>query len=891
MKKLLTILSFLVVFGADASHIVGGDIYYDYLGNNNYRFTLSLYRDCFSTGAAYDDPLYLAVYNSSGFLIQNVPITFPGSTVLPVVFNNPCVTPPTNICTEVAVYTATINLPPVTGGYNVSYQRCCRGPNITNLIQPDNTGLTLTCHVPGSNTGFQVNSSPRFNNYPPLLLCNNEDLIFDHSATDPDGDQLVYSLVTPYAGATSWNPAPNPTPAPPYTPVSWAGGFSAANPLGPGATINIDANTGLLTASPNLLGLFVVGIKVDEIRNGVVINSTIRDFLFRVFNCNLQLESILPAQQDLSTFVSYCSGLTVDFENNSYGGTNYSWDFGVPGITTDVSTAFEPSYTYPAPGVYQVSLVVNPGWPCTDTAWMEVIVNNEMSVEWTSQDSLCIFGNSFDFVGSSVGPANVEYTWDFGPNANPSSGTGQTVNGVEFSTTGYIPVTLYGNVPYCEAEYTDSVFIFPEPMADMILPTNIECLGLTIDFGNNSQNSTIYGWDFGVQGTTNDVSTQEEPTFTYPGPGTYTVTLVAGSTPQCKDTVQESITLNEPIEVSISSYDSLCATNNSFDFDGTVSGPPGTVYTWNFGPSANIQTSNDIDVSGVSFEGYGDITVTLTGTHNNCTETAVKNIYLYREPTIDFELLPGLQCVPFEAHFIDHSWAETGITYDWNFGDGATSTEQDPVHLYTEVGPYPVTLTISTTSGCIATLSLTNEDLVHVRPIPEAGFTLSTDETDICHSSIGFFDNSVGADTYFYWFDDSTIYSTESSPNHLYLYDGHHYPYQVVANEWGCKDTASSELFIWPYTLYIPNTFTPDDDEFNRYFEGEAYLGVKEWNMKIYDRWGELLFESNDIKYGWDGTYNGKIMQDGTYIYIIDLETCEPLNPDKIVKGHVNLIR
>lgn len=892
MKKLLAIIIFLNFFGANASHIVGGDIYYDYLGNNNYRFTISLYRDCLSTGAQYDNPLYLAVYLQNGTLIQNVQVPFPGSTVLPVVFNNPCVTPPTNICTELAVYTTVVNLPPTPGGYNISYQRCCRGPNISNLVNPDDTGLTLTCHVPGSDTGAQINSSPRFTNYPPLLLCNNEDLIFDHSATDPDGDQLVYSLVTPYAGGTSFNPQPIPAPPPNYPPVNWAGGFSQANPLGPGATININSTTGLLTASPNLLGLFVVGIRVQEIRNGVVINSTIRDFIFRVFNCNLQLESIVPAQEDLATFVSYCQGLTINFENESYGGTNYSWDFGVPGITTDVSTLFEPTYTYPAPGSYTAMLVVNPGWPCTDTAYMDINVNNEMTVSFTSQDSLCIFGNSFDFTATVTGPVGATYTWDFGPNASQPTASGQTVNGIEFTTTGFIPVTVSAEIPFCEAEYTDSIFIFPEPIANIDLPDNIECLGFTIDFGNNSQNSVIYDWDFGVSGTTTDVSTQEEPTYTYPTPGTYTVTLIAGSTPQCKDTVQEDITLNEPVLVTFTSQDSMCVTGNSFDFDGTVSGPAGTVYTWNFGPSASISTSNDIDVNGVSFNTIGDVLITLTGEHDDCITETSSSIYLYQEPTIDFILLPGNQCVPFTAHFVDQSWAETGISYSWDFGDGGSSVEENPIHVYTQTGPYPVTLTIQTTAGCVSTLSLTKDDLVHVRPIPEAGFDLSTYETDICHSSVGFLDNSIGADNYFYWFDDSTIYSTgDPSPAHLYLTDGHHYPYQIVSNQWGCKDTAYNYLYIMPYTLYAPNTFTPDEDEFNRYFDAQAYLGVDEWNMKIYDRWGELIFESNDIDYGWDGTYNGEIMQNGTYLYIIDMKSCEPVNSEKVIKGHINLIR
>ncbi len=893
LSRFLYIVFIVIALTSRASHIVGGDIYYDYLGNNNYRFTISVYRDCLSTGAAYDDPLMLAVYAANGVMVQNVAVPFPGSTILPVVFNNPCVTPPTNICTEVATYVVTINLPPTPGGYNVSYQRCCRGPNITNLINPDDTGFTLTCHVPGVDTGSWQNSSPRFDEYPPLLLCNNEDLVFDHSATDPDGDQLVYSLVQPNAGANSFNPLPNPTPAPPYPPVMWAGGFSTANPLGPGATINIDPNTGLLTASPNLLGLFVVGIKVDEYRNGVLINSTVRDFLFRVFNCNLQLEALLPTQEQLPGFVSFCQGLTVSFENNSYGGTNYAWDFGVTGITSDQSTLFEPTYTYPAPGIYQAMLVVNPGWPCTDTAYMDINVNNELEVNFTNNDSLCIFGNSFDFQAASNSSLNVDYTWSFDNSASVTNANGSTVQGVFFSSSGYHYVTLTGQQGVCIDDYTDSVYIFPEPNAVIVLPPNIECMGYDIPFGNNSTNAINYEWNFGDLSTTNDVSTQLNPNYVYPGPGTYTVTLVAGSTATCKDTTSVDIELREPILLSFVSEDSLCVTNNSFNFDATVSGPQGTVYTWNFGPSASPSTSNQVDVNNVSFNTTGPVTVTLNGNDGICSESVTKTIYLYSEPTIDFYLKPGLQCVPFTAEFVDQSTAETGISYEWDFGDGASSTAQNPVHVYDQVGNYPVTLTISTSSGCVTTLNLLQADIVNVRPNPEAFFEMSTDYTDICNSAVQFTNTSVGSASYFYWFDDSTSYSTESDPSHLYLTDGNHYPYLIVSNEWGCKDTSSrQQLYIEPYTFYAPNTITPDGDEHNNVFETFAYLGYNIFDLKIYDRWGGLVFQTDDILDGWDGTLpNGMPVSDGIYIYKIEMETCEPVNNKKLITGHINVLR
>lgn len=892
MKYIAVILFMFGAFSGKASHIVGGDIYYDYLGNNMYRFYISVYRDCNSTGAQFDNPLNLAVYNSSNSLVYSISVPFPGSTPVPVVFNNPCVTPPSNICTENALYTTDINLPPIAGGYTISYQRCCRGPNITNIINPDDTGFTLTCKVPGTAGNNYINSSPRFNDYPPQLLCNNEDLVFDHSATDPDGDQLVYSLVTPHSGGTSFNPQPVPAPSPPYNDVVWAGGFNAANPLGPGATISINPTTGLLTASPSLTGLFVVGIRVEEIRNGVVINATTRDFLFRVFNCNLQLEALLPTQDQLPGFVSYCQGLTVNFANNSYGGTNYAWDFGVPGIDTDVSTQFAPTYTYPAPGQYVAMLVVNPGWPCTDTAYIDINVNNEMIVEWVSDDSLCIFGNSFDFQAVGNGPAGTNYTWDFGPNANQQTGTGQTVSGISFSTTGYNIVTLNAENNLCVDDYVDSVYIFPEPVAQIVLPPDVECGGLTVTFGNNSQNSNLYNWDFGVSGTNTDVSSAFDPTYSYPSPGTYTVTLIAGSSVLCSDTTTETITLNEELVVSFTSEDSLCFTDNAFNFDGTVGGPPGSVFTWDFGPYASIPTSNDIDVFGVNFNTTGDVPITLTGTWEDCIESITQTIYIYQEPNIDFTIAPGLQCAPFNAQFIDQSFAETTIHYLWDFGDGGSSTEQNPQHLYPNVGNYPVTLTIRTTHGCIDTLTLTQTDLVNVRPKPEAGFSVDPDYTDICHSSIQFTDESIGAVEWFYWFDDTTFFSTDQHPVHTYVTDGRHYPMQIVTNEFGCKDTARSELYIEPFTLYAPNTFTPDGDEFNNVFLPVVYLPVEKWKLEIFNRWGEIIFESRDVNYGWDGTgQNGRLAQDGSYLWKLTYVSCEPINSERVATGHITLIR
>jgi PKD repeat protein len=374
-------------------------------------------------------------------------------------------------------------------------------------------------------------------------LCNNDELIFDHLATDPDGDVLQYSLVTPFSGASSSNPAPTQAPPPPYFPVQWIGPFNAQAPLGPGSSTVIDPNTGILTVNPSMIGLFVVGVMVREYRNGVLVGQTVRDFVFKVFDCNITLQAILPDQEELASFVSYCQGLTVNFENNSYGGSNYDWNFGVTGTTTDVSNTFEPVFTYPTPGTYTAQLIVNPGQPCTDTAYMQLTVNNPFSLSWTSQDSLCIEGNSFDFICQTSNPS-ANFSWDFPLEASVQSSSNLLVNDVNFSTAGFHTVTINGDDGDCVTSYTDSVFIFDMPISSFNAPPLVQCIGLTIPFENNTTNASTFLWDFGTSNSTSDQSAEFEPTVTYQNPGTYTIQLIASSSGSCIDTSDVTITVN-----------------------------------------------------------------------------------------------------------------------------------------------------------------------------------------------------------------------------------------------------------------------------------------------------------------------------------------------------------
>ena len=885
LKTLFFALSLLLSQWCVASHIIGGDIYYNYLGNNQYRFFITLYRDCASTGAQYDDPLYLSIFTQGNNHYQTVQVPFPGSVILPINFNNPCATQPNGICVERAIYQVVLTLPPIPGGYIVSYQRCCRGPNITNLQFPDDTGLTLVAQIPGSNTGASNNSSPRFTNYPPVLLCNNDQLVFDHSATDPDGDQLVYSLVTPYAGANSGNPQPLQMPPPPYFPVTWQSNFNASLPLGPGSSTIIHPNTGLLTVNPNLIGLFVVGVRVQEYRNGQLIGETIRDFLFRVFDCNIQLAAILPLQSQLPNFNGYCDGLTVQFDNLSYGGTNYIWNFGVPGTNADVSSLFEPTYTYPSSGTYTAQLIVNPGQNCTDTAYIEIIVNDSLGVSWQTQDSLCLTGNSHDFV-AQVSDPSATLSWSFPPSASIATASGTIVPNVVFDTAGYHPVLLEATTTYCQQTFLDSIYIFGEATAVIVVPPQVECLGYTIQFGNASQNAILYDWDFG----NGQASSQMLPTVTFPGPGIYPVTLIAGSAPNCLDTSTVNVTINEPIALNLTHSDSLCI-DDLFDFSAQVSGPPGTTYSWDFGPHATPATSTQLTGNSVLFNQNGNQQILLMGQNALCADTLATVVRVFGHPSINFMFLNALQCAPSQAQFVNLSQSEVPTTYIWDLGDGTQVSATSVVHTYTQPGNYTVTLTLIEQFGCLDTLFMAQQDVVTVHPSPQAGFSISPDRVDVCQNEAVFTDLSIDAVTYQYFVEDRSVQYTTPNFVHAYQTGGTDYPMQVVANNFGCTDTAYARIEVEPFSIYAPNTFIPDGNGRNEVFKVVTDFGVTDWSLEIFNRWGERVFVSQNAAEGWDGTYNGLPCQDGQYNYVLKFRPCHEPYIRRQREGIIHLLR
>jgi len=309
----------------EARHLIGGEISYTCIGGDDYQISLEIFRDCNCVNCAdFDDPANVVIFNANGVQQQNLSIPNPDVINVPLNTSGLCLENTPDVCVERGLYQTIVNLPPLPGGYNVVYQRCCRNETIDNLSSPNDQGSTYIIAIPEADSTTEPchNSSPKFNNFPPILICANSPLVFDHSALDLDGDELVYSLCTPFQGANPDNPQPAVVPPPPYESIVWSAPYSEINQLGGTPEISIDPSSGELRAFPDATGQFVVGICVSEYRDGVLLSQNIRDFQFNVEECDIVLADITV---DVIGEAKVCVGESFQLDGTVFGADTFVW--------------------------------------------------------------------------------------------------------------------------------------------------------------------------------------------------------------------------------------------------------------------------------------------------------------------------------------------------------------------------------------------------------------------------------------------------------------------------------------------------------------------------------------------------------------------------------------
>lgn len=294
--------------------------------------------------------------------------------------------------------------------------------------------------------------------------------------------------------------------------------------------------------------------------------------------------------------------------------------------------------------------------------------------------------------------------------------------------------------------------------------------------------------------------------------------------------------------------------------------------------------------NGLSLSTSGTNTLTLTSVQG-CDSLATLNLTVNPMPNASFTANYEEGCAPLQVTF-SNSGGSSG-TCQWNLGNGVVSSNCGTVvGTYNSFGCYDVSLQITSAAGCSSTLTL--DDIVCVNPQPEASFVVNSQQLSNFDPTANFTNTSTGHVSQTWNFGDNSGTSNLNNPQHTYPEAaGYYYVTLVVANSHGCVDSTTQLIVVDnAVVFFVPNTFTPDGDVYNETFRPifTAGFDIYQYQMVIFNRWGEIIFESNNSEIGWDGTYGGNTCQDGTYIWQI---TYKEIGKDKRneIRGHFNLLR
>jgi gliding motility-associated-like protein len=893
MFRVFTLLIFmwLGMTAIKATHLAGGEMSYVYLGDDLYEFTLVVYRDCGpdnTTGVGFDTPANIGVY--AGFDYYGIFYeTLDSLENVELILSNPCLLVPDEFCMEKGTYVFTLNLPSNEDGYHVVYQRCCRNPTIINVQNAGDAGLTLTAFVPGKNDELK-NSCPTFDEAPPFFACVNDTLKFSQSATDIDGDELRYRFYTPLHGASYDDPKIGTPTAPPHQKVVWENEYSLVYPLDGNPGLTIDETSGELNAYPNKLGKFVVGIAVDEYRNGVLLSTIIRDFFITVTECP-SVESKLDLLHP-DSIKPICDGLSITLTQSSVGGDNFIWTFfDTNEPVKKFGTVVEHTFAYT--GRHLVHLEISTLSGCNDSTSALIDVYPKLAPDVILEDSICMTKELKPAILQGFYEPYAYVEWDFGEFANPRYLYGDTVSGVSFETMGSQQVYVTVDQDICTEIDSAIVFVQETPIPNFTILGDTGCVPFELYIEDLSQTTGVlnYTWNFGDGNSLNST----KPEYVYETPGEYEVSVEVHFLSGCADTFYYSpadkIKVYETLIGTFDEPDIQCLDDNIATLVAIGNFSEQATLAWNYTDSLLFSmTSIAEDVQQVSYISAGLHPVMLSIEEHECISEFVGYVEIQHNPEAHFSIADEILCIENEIHFINESTADTPLEFRWYLGEKeGYSSEENPRYVYYEAKMITVNLTVFTTEGCIDTSYVRLDTLIPVHPLPDPNFTIANSYLDIWKSTT-YVTNLSDSGIYGYYvvlptFD--TILGLEQF-NHTFE-EGKYEVWQTVVNRYGCIDSTKRLVEVLGHTLYVPNAFTPNKDQINDGFRAFA-RGVTDFKLSILDRWGNVVFESDNQEERWFGELpNGTQAKSDVYTYQVKIQEIKGFRYEYI--GRVSLIR
>lgn len=819
MKKLLLVLAlFLSYFGTQATHILGGELFYEYLSGTTYKVTLILYRDCNPGTAGLPTSVSISGCPASGsgnnvnatlnrISINNLPTEY---------FLNPCLKPPSGgACIEEHVYEGNMNLPNGEQGFLLTYNTCCRSNAITNLDNPGSKYATYYVFVPDFSdpsvgTG---NNSARFVTSPPPNICVNDSINYNHAAVDPDGDVVTYEFFNPKGNTSSQI-------CQPLANTPFINPYSANYPIASAApAFSINATTGELIGKANQTGYFVYCVKYTETRGGVPISYGVRDFVFNITGCSPQTPiADFDPQATFDTTMGYCGDLSLSLTNTSQQSIDFLWDFGDTAITTDTSTIENPMYQYDRPGKYDIMLISAPGRPCADTLILEYEVFPAVYSAFTPPDTQCLDNNYFTFVPDSINPED-SVIWDFGPNATPQFGYEFEMDSVQFNTAGNHTVSLIMLNETCRDTAYGDVYVAPSISA-FYTPKDPGCVVNNFyDFdaqGTFGSGADIL-WDFGANANLTTSTDQTVFGVIFNQIGYQTVSLTVSEL-GCSRTYIDSVLITDTVKAGFSPLDTQCLNSNSYDLVNIGNHDTTATFIWSFG-NANPDSSFVENPQGVHFNTNGMQYITLIIEQNGCSDTYIDSVFVTDAPIGAFDTIPNTCIANATMDFEADGAYNPNSVFTWDFGPGANpqtaNTEDVTGVTFNSLGTQTVTLTISD-NGCT---DVTTRQF-DVTSSPSAGFPPVADQ---CLSN-GPFDfintGTYGPDATFLWdFDANVTPLTATTEDVLGIQWTQPGTYTVclTVTENGCSDNICNTFTLTPAPLASFDTLATQSIANNSY--------------------------------------------------------------------------
>jgi gliding motility-associated-like protein len=844
-----------VAFGR---HIKGGWIYYECLGQSqsqptklSYRLTLKLYRDCNTSSPGQNpDAINFTIFRTGdNSLVANVAASKTNEyTLSKGTFSN-CINPKPSICYVVFEYATVVDLDPISSGYTVSFQRCCRIDGIVNMAPPSQSeGITYTITIPGTNLNatYPTNSSPIFTEKDTALTCYNASIVLDYSATDPDGDSLVYAFTPALGGSSQSNPSPNVSTAPPYLSVGYNSGYSFQNPFGTNMSIN--SRTGIITGqTPAATGEYVLAVSIKEYRNGQFLAETRKELHVFVAGCAL-VAAVLPPK------IISCDDFAVSFENQSTSSAvkTYFWDFGVPGITTDTSNLPNPTYIYPDTGTFRAKLIINAMEECGDSAFTSVIVYPGFQPNFTVFGS-CLL-NPFQFNDATISRYGIVNKWSWSFDEPLLTNDFSTLKNpvYTYSSLGLKNVSLtVEDSKGCVETIVKPLQVLDKPPLNLAFKDTLICSIDTLQLIAGSSGTYVWTPNFRI------LNRFSATPLVYPiDTTTYYVTVTDGG---CTNTDSVKVNVLDFITVDAGRDTTICRTD-------TAQLRPvsqGLQYQWT--PSATLNNAN------IKFP---------LATPVNAATTYYVTANLGKCQAVDsvtVKTIPYPQANAGKDTTICNNTTATlngtigGASFSWT----PRSLVSNPNILKPTTRPSGSTLfvlTVLDTIGCPKPFS----DTVLVNVLPKLNVFAGSDTSIVLNQPLVFQLTDIPAVTNYRWSPPTGLSNANI-----------HIPTLIITKETlpagqesllytltastanGCteSDAVQVKVFNTGPSIFVPNGFTPNDDGKNEVIR-PILAGMRSLDrFQVYNRFGQLVFSTTTINKGWDGKINGEPQPAAAYVY------------------------